>query len=349
MIFALFLSSYSTLNPAIQEYTEAVAPNGCFGYLVRRLVQWWRARRRAERNNELLAITDNKVENLQKVKDLIIAGACAECADQVNTTPLHNAAYHNHNQVAEFLLKQGAAVDAVDINGATPLHVAAEQNRLAVLKVLLKYDASVAVQDTHGRTPFHGAAQKSSLEIVLCLICQSFFYPYWEDAKARRIVQRSSKSKCDALKKLLTALSKLNDASSSAEPIAEKVAIRALIPLVEAWTMDFVADLTALKIQQSLVNAWHKGKTDEGTHLKKLLIGAHCQRHLKKLQEVLALKDINGKTAFDGATLEDRTYASLINIPQLLQDIQRAQKIEDLSNILQAAIAKNMRIRLTGE
>ena len=92
-------------------------------------------------------------------------------------TPLHDAAYGGHKEVAELLISKGADVNAKNNDGVTPLHDAARKSRKEVAELLIAKGAEVnAKSDTTGRlfdqeqTPLHHAANGGQKEIVELLI-----------------------------------------------------------------------------------------------------------------------------------------------------------------------------------
>lgn len=59
--------------------------------------------------------------------------ACRDCL----ITPLHDAAFHGHYEVTQFLLNHGANVNAINFWGKTPLHDALSQHKWPVAALLL--------------------------------------------------------------------------------------------------------------------------------------------------------------------------------------------------------------------
>ena len=71
-------------------------------------------------------------------------------------TPLHQAAFNGHTEVARLLLDEGAAVDPKDAEGYTPLHQAASGYSSAeVARLLVDEGADVDARDVDRRTPLH--------------------------------------------------------------------------------------------------------------------------------------------------------------------------------------------------
>jgi ankyrin repeat protein len=61
--------------------------------------------------------------DLERIQEMIAAGADVNLADQAGFTPLHFAAQGQHAATAQALLAAGADVDARDSFGKTPLSV----------------------------------------------------------------------------------------------------------------------------------------------------------------------------------------------------------------------------------
>jgi|HubBroStandDraft_6_1064221.scaffolds.fasta_scaffold759160_1 ankyrin repeat protein len=73
--------------------------------------------------------------------------------DNIGGTPLHQAAFKGHTDVAELLLASKANVNAKDNNGQTPLQWVAEAGYSDMAKLLLANKADVNAKDNNGRTP----------------------------------------------------------------------------------------------------------------------------------------------------------------------------------------------------
>ncbi len=89
---------------------------------------------------------------------LLAAGATADVpSGPTRGTPLHKAARHGHDAVAEALLDHGADVDARDGNGQTPLRRAVNCRQLAVVRLLVRRGADPRAADRRGVTPLDAA------------------------------------------------------------------------------------------------------------------------------------------------------------------------------------------------
>jgi ankyrin repeat protein len=84
-----------------------------------------------------------------KALDLIDQGADVNSTHGLSRTPLHEAAWGDHYDVAALLLKSGADIDARDHWKATPLHYAAWKNSVSVLRLLLSQGADIEAATNH--------------------------------------------------------------------------------------------------------------------------------------------------------------------------------------------------------
>jgi ankyrin repeat protein/O-glycosyl hydrolase/predicted glycoside hydrolase/deacetylase ChbG (UPF0249 family) len=102
--------------------------------------------------------TEEDVVN--RVRDLIKAGAVLEAQDINGRTPLHWAAMQGamiDMSISDFivraLLEAGANANAVDKLGRTPLHYAAEQGFDPIVAALRQAGAKIGAKDNQGKTP----------------------------------------------------------------------------------------------------------------------------------------------------------------------------------------------------
>jgi cytohesin len=116
--------------------------------------------------------------DLDKVRELLAAGHKVNDRDPLGGTPLHDAAWGGHADIALLLLDAGAEVDAPhqDINaahaesGSTPLHYAILTNRLAMVKLLASRGADLKRRHRMSSTALHLAASRGHREIVEFLL-----------------------------------------------------------------------------------------------------------------------------------------------------------------------------------
>jgi ankyrin repeat protein len=108
------------------------------------------------------------VELLLKYSSNIEAPAKLE----VDTPPLHLAAFYGHEKIAALFIKYGSNVNQMvcnDKNEISPLHIAAEKGN-AVVGVLLEKSAKTESVTKEGFTPLHLAVINNNFESVKLLI-----------------------------------------------------------------------------------------------------------------------------------------------------------------------------------
>jgi ankyrin repeat protein len=103
---------------------------------------------------------EKEEDSVNRVRDLLAAGAVLEARDLNGRTPLHWAAMQGalvDVGVSDFMVKAllaaGANVNAVDRLGRTPLHYAAAQGFDPIVAALLKAGARSDAKDNQGETP----------------------------------------------------------------------------------------------------------------------------------------------------------------------------------------------------
>ena len=96
------------------------------------------------------------------------------------STPLHDAAYNGHVEIARLLLQNGADANVRDNNGYTPLHLAAFYGYVDILHLLVENGANLEAQDNDGWRALHTASLYGYLPFVQELISR-----YHVDINAR--------------------------------------------------------------------------------------------------------------------------------------------------------------------
>jgi ankyrin repeat protein len=104
-----------------------------------------------------------KSGNTDRVRQLLDSGGDVNVRDssteRLQYTPLHWAAYYDHQEIAELLISRGADLDAQDPWDSTPLYLAAEQGHIEIVELLIAEGAEVNVKSKRwGYTPLHRAA-----------------------------------------------------------------------------------------------------------------------------------------------------------------------------------------------
>ena len=96
---------------------------------------------------------------LETAEWLASRGADIHAKDDRGETPLHEAAYRNARETAEWLAGRGADIHAKDNGGKTPLHLAAWRNARKTAEWLVGRGADIHAKDKYGQTPLHEAAR----------------------------------------------------------------------------------------------------------------------------------------------------------------------------------------------
>ncbi|CAE7567195.1 ANKRD50 [Symbiodinium natans] len=107
---------------------------------------------------------------VEKVEQLLSAGACPNTAGPRGATPLSQPAFQGRAAVVDVLLQSRAQVGLRDSNGRTPLFLAEQGGHLQVVQMLLQRNAQVDSFDSSGRTPLLDAAEWGTSEMVDALL-----------------------------------------------------------------------------------------------------------------------------------------------------------------------------------
>ncbi|CAH2210211.1 jg15011 [Pararge aegeria aegeria] len=79
-------------------------------------------------------------------------------------TALHLAAFNNHAEVAELLVRGGARPDLQNANLQTALHLAVERQHTQIVRLLIAHGANLNICDKDGDTPLHEALRHHTLQ-----------------------------------------------------------------------------------------------------------------------------------------------------------------------------------------
>ena len=106
--------------------------------------------------------------NLEKADSLLKAGANPNAAEEGRVTPLRQACYNDHTEIAKLLIDYGADVNKKTEIG-TPLMAAALSGNSNIVDYLIEHGAKVNLKSKFG-TPIIGAALSGNVAIVRILI-----------------------------------------------------------------------------------------------------------------------------------------------------------------------------------
>jgi ankyrin repeat protein/ribosomal protein S13 len=123
-------------------------------------------------NKELIDAARNG--NMDKVKELLGAGANVNYQDEDKLTPIMYAIVSEHLDIVKELIARGADITVANHNGATPLHLAASINDIEILKRIidthLAESDDLNAQDNRGNTALHHAAEGGYANAVILLL-----------------------------------------------------------------------------------------------------------------------------------------------------------------------------------
>lgn len=90
---------------------------------------------------------------LERVKELLDAGADPNTRCNAGWTPLHEAAQRGFADTVKVLLERGANPNVPGAENVTPLHDAAQSGCLQAVRTLILHGADKFLRDSSGRLP----------------------------------------------------------------------------------------------------------------------------------------------------------------------------------------------------
>ena len=124
------------------------------------------------------------------------AGASIDATNSGGETPLHRACIGGHFAIAQWLHSAGACVDTINSVGQTPLHRASYTGHLDVAQWLHREGASVNATDDDGLAPLHNACIYCRLEMAqwLCSIGADATLKNSEGSTPAQLLQRRART-----------------------------------------------------------------------------------------------------------------------------------------------------------
>ncbi|CAM9608950.1 unnamed protein product [Chrysoparadoxa australica] len=110
------------------------------------------------------------VADMNDVRKYVDGGGDLEVLDEEGATPLFQAAFWTHDEVAKTLLEGGANVNHQRDDGYTPLHVAARNNQPRLVQILIDGGADLSIKETAGDTALHWAYRSNAEEVIKILL-----------------------------------------------------------------------------------------------------------------------------------------------------------------------------------
>jgi RNA polymerase sigma factor (sigma-70 family) len=111
-------------------------------------------------------------------------GANSNARSSSGLTPLHGAVLYHCHEAAAVLLTHGANPELALFSGLTALHLAAMKGDSQMVRLLLARGATIDCRSRYARTPLHWAALKGHVQIVHLLLAHGAD-PHARDATGR--------------------------------------------------------------------------------------------------------------------------------------------------------------------
>lgn len=117
-------------------------------------------------DNALFREARNASGSVERVRELIAAGADVNRRHKCGSTPLWAAAFHGREDMVAVLRSAGADVGVYGDDGSGPLHWAASNGHLAVVEVLLAHGADPNALRDSGQSVLAAAISNGHAAVV---------------------------------------------------------------------------------------------------------------------------------------------------------------------------------------
>jgi ankyrin repeat protein len=147
LLLALSMGDANAVGQLIRHGADVNAPSARGGTPLQAII---RERRRGDQFDDPIRVQDQ-----EKMRLLLAAGANLRARSEDGNMPLHLAAMNDRDDLAELLIARGADVNARNTSEWTPLHFAAQRGHTVVVQVLLAHGADINAQGRDGLTPLN--------------------------------------------------------------------------------------------------------------------------------------------------------------------------------------------------
>jgi uncharacterized protein len=151
-------------------------------------------------------------DDLDKVKQLLKAGADAKATNRYGITPLWIACENGNSAIVELLLEAGADANTRQFGNETVLMTAARTGDIDCVKALLKHGADVNAKEKRGQTSVMWAAAEGHANVVDLLIKEGADFKTPLDGGFTPLFFAVREGRADVVKVLLKAGADVNEA-----------------------------------------------------------------------------------------------------------------------------------------
>lgn len=110
-----------------------------------------------------------KNNDINKAKELIMAGVNINTRNMIGETPLMEASEKGFTEIVELLLNKKVNINVGNVRNRTALSKAAEEGHIEIVKLLVNADATLNIRDRDKKTALAYATEKEYKDIVKIL------------------------------------------------------------------------------------------------------------------------------------------------------------------------------------